>query len=839
MRKFPPHSPFHWLFAVLLMISIAGALWQHGHAGLTIGLLAAVPVFAASVYLPYRWVPALVRSIANCVLFGCALGWAVWRMKANFPDLVMIEGLCIASLIFMAGGKHRDYFYLFFISIFLLIYGSLVPRMTHLYLSAAAMVVLLVIGLFFRSDTLAGKPPVREIRSRPARRWHHAVIQLILSGFFFWYIFALMPLKNNDVPGLFETSFLTTRETMLPMELGKWLRPKKIQIRPDAKMVYTRPSESKPTEKGEQGTPADIPDQTSKSIIDGGGSSQGEDLVFYTKSDVKLYHLARLYDSYDGVQWKATPRLEKVRIRDYGTKANVRSHFAEQKYTLVKFISKRLYSGFRPVNFSPDDAIASFTKNVRASFYGAEMQNLPSEPPLKYVTSVQILMPLKPPEISSGEPETPPPPPPPPPKKGKAKKRRPPKKVKLPPDPDWVETISKQNYLQLPRKKISPRVRDLAARIAKNNLTPYGKALALRDYLRQNYTYKLQAEPVPPGKEPADYFLFELKEGHCEYFACALAVLARSAGLPARVATGFSPGNFNTLSNMFEIYEYHAHAWTQIYVQPIGWLTMDATPPSEIVSRTLPAGIGSLRDPFDDEWRITPPELTEKTQEFLKQDLLKRLEKKDELSKIDSTLVEMVKAQEKIQEKVKEKYDGTVKQLKKSSESGRIYQLKQFWRKFTALFGRTFTSVYDFLFSTWILLLPGVLLLIVGYKFIGMCHFNWRRKNKYTRIGQLRKEAEELAASDPRQSVLDIYTALRFSLELAGYDRGTMELLDFSESLAETGRSLSEGARVIFILYYKAEYSSRMLTAQDAARAIALYDSVGTPERLRQAAAQN
>ena len=165
MRKYPPHSPFHWLFAVQLMISITGALWQHGHAGLTIGLLAAVPLFAASVYLPYRWVPALARSIANCILFGCALGWSVWRMKANFPDLVMIEGLCIASLIFMAGGKHRDYFYLFFISIFLLIYGALIPRMTHLYLTAAATIVLLVIGLFFRSDTLAGKPPFRMIHS--------------------------------------------------------------------------------------------------------------------------------------------------------------------------------------------------------------------------------------------------------------------------------------------------------------------------------------------------------------------------------------------------------------------------------------------------------------------------------------------------------------------------------------------------------------------------------------------------------------------------------------------------------------------------------------------------
>ena len=370
MRPAPPRSRFHWFFALLLMTAITGALWQHGHAGLTLGLLAAVPFFAASVYLPYRWVNSLVRAIFNSLVFCGAIGWMIWRTKDGFPDLILVEGLCIASLIFMDGGRTKDYFYLFFISIFLLIYGTLVPRMIHLYLSGFAIVLLLLLAFFSRTASLAGLPPVREIPSKWRRCWHPALIQLILSAVLFWYIFALMPLKNNDMPGLFETSFLSTRETVLPPELSQWLRPKKYQIRADAPVVLTADDPQKPTESGEKGTPANLPDPVSKSIIDGSGSSsQGQDLVFYVKSDIKLYHLARLYDQYDGVQWKASPRLDRIRVRDYSVKAKVRSHMIEQSYSLVKMLSLRLYSGFRMVALnSESDPLLLAHKNLKTSF---------------------------------------------------------------------------------------------------------------------------------------------------------------------------------------------------------------------------------------------------------------------------------------------------------------------------------------------------------------------------------------------------------------------------------------------------------------------------------------
>ena len=174
----------------------------------------------------------------------------------------------------------------------------------------------------------------------------------------------------------------------------------------------------------------------------------------------------------------------------------------------------------------------------------------------------------------------------------------------------WEEVLPPRHYLQLPEEKISARLREKVRELTEGISSRYGKAMVLRDYLRDNFTYEQFSKPVPEGREGADYFVFELKEGHCEYFASTLAVMARLAGLPARVATGFSPGDYNTLLNLFEVYERHAHAWTQIFVPEYGWLTVDATPPGAVQSRTTPLGIGQLRDPFGDEWRVTPPELT-------------------------------------------------------------------------------------------------------------------------------------------------------------------------------------------------------------------------------------
>jgi hypothetical protein len=134
--------------------------------------------------------------------------------------------------------------------------------------------------------------------------------------------------------------------------------------------------------------------------------------------------------------------------------------------------------------------------------------------------------------------------------------------------------------------------------------------MALQEHLRQFYTYSLTPPAVPASAEPVDHFLFETRVGYCQHFAEAFTVLARLAGLPARLATGYSPGNYNVLSNCFEVYEYHAHAWTQIYIEPYGWLTFDGVAPGNLRIESGPPLLRQLMDPFPETWSAHPPELS-------------------------------------------------------------------------------------------------------------------------------------------------------------------------------------------------------------------------------------
>ena len=105
----------------------------------------------------------------------------------------------------------------------------------------------------------------------------------------------------------------------------------------------------------------------------------------------------------------------------------------------------------------------------------------------------------------------------------------------------------------------------------------YEKALAICEDLKNNYTYDLQVEKFPENSETTDYFLFESKKGFCEHFATAMIVLCRLNNIPCRLITGFTQGEFNPLSGVYEIKESNAHAWVEIITQ-YGIVELDPTP---------------------------------------------------------------------------------------------------------------------------------------------------------------------------------------------------------------------------------------------------------------------
>ncbi|HJQ13994.1 MAG TPA: transglutaminase-like domain-containing protein, partial [Anaerolineales bacterium] len=120
------------------------------------------------------------------------------------------------------------------------------------------------------------------------------------------------------------------------------------------------------------------------------------------------------------------------------------------------------------------------------------------------------------------------------------------------------------------------RVRQLAGEITKEKSTAYDKAKAIEAYLRA-YPYDLEV-PVPPeDQDVADYFLFDLKKGYCDYYATAMVVLARASGLPARFVSGYASGSYDAANAEYIVRQMHAHSWAEIYFPEIGWVEFEPT----------------------------------------------------------------------------------------------------------------------------------------------------------------------------------------------------------------------------------------------------------------------
>ncbi|WP_419841501.1 transglutaminase TgpA family protein [Candidatus Poriferisodalis sp.] len=137
---------------------------------------------------------------------------------------------------------------------------------------------------------------------------------------------------------------------------------------------------------------------------------------------------------------------------------------------------------------------------------------------------------------------------------------------------DVPADVSEQ-YLALP-DGFSPRVADLAADLAADAVGPYAQALALQNFFLDNFVYALSV----PGGHDADrmeQFLFDERRGYCEQFAGTYAAMARSIGLPARVAVGFTPGEL--IDGEYVVRGEHYHAWPEVWIAG-RWVYFEPTP---------------------------------------------------------------------------------------------------------------------------------------------------------------------------------------------------------------------------------------------------------------------
>lgn len=161
-------------------------------------------------------------------------------------------------------------------------------------------------------------------------------------------------------------------------------------------------------------------------------------------------------------------------------------------------------------------------------------------------------------------------------------------------------------YLQLP-ENLPQRVKDLSASLVASSDNNYDKAKAIEHYLASNFSYNLDVRSTPRNRDFIDYFLFDQKEGYCSYFASAMAILARCAGIPARYVEGYMlpPEPVKDKRNTFVVTNMQAHAWVEIYFEGYGWLPFEPTSPfrSNFYANDMPEALLSAEyNPYFDDY---------------------------------------------------------------------------------------------------------------------------------------------------------------------------------------------------------------------------------------------
>jgi transglutaminase-like putative cysteine protease len=119
------------------------------------------------------------------------------------------------------------------------------------------------------------------------------------------------------------------------------------------------------------------------------------------------------------------------------------------------------------------------------------------------------------------------------------------------------------------------RMYALSQRLTADEPNAYDAVKAVERYLQENYEY---SERVPTRALPLNGFLFEDRRGYCQQFSGAMALMLRMAGIPARVAAGFSPGSYNKDTREYRVRDLDAHSWVEVWFTGIGWVPFDPTP---------------------------------------------------------------------------------------------------------------------------------------------------------------------------------------------------------------------------------------------------------------------
>jgi hypothetical protein len=149
-----------------------------------------------------------------------------------------------------------------------------------------------------------------------------------------------------------------------------------------------------------------------------------------------------------------------------------------------------------------------------------------------------------------------------------------------------------ERYTQLP-DTVTERTRQLAYALASGKANVYDIASTIEQFVRQRIAYN-EAVPAPGGVDAVDTILFQRPEGYCTFYASSMAVLLRILGIPARVAVGYYPAEFDSDLGGFIYRDRNAHAWVEVFFPGYGWIPFEPTASRPPLARDPLATSGDL-----------------------------------------------------------------------------------------------------------------------------------------------------------------------------------------------------------------------------------------------------
>ena len=260
--------------------------------------------------------------------------------------------------------------------------------------------------------------------------------------------------------------------------------------------------------------------------------------VMTVASPVPSYWRLTSLDTFTGIQWQSTNTYLSIGRRLPG----VGSPPPGTRQVTEKFHLQTLDSIWLPAAFSPE-TIAGGGHVTYDPVSGSLLTDRATADGLSYVvTSLQQLATLDPHSLETAGP--------------------------LPSDGSLAHDLT------LP--PMQAQIHQLAVRITAGRSTEYDKALALQNYfLGPLFHYSLNPPTDGYGTDALSTFLFTTRTGYCQQFAGAYAVLARSIGLPTRLAVGFTAGTPTGAG--YQVTDANAHTWPEVYFAGYGWLPFEPT----------------------------------------------------------------------------------------------------------------------------------------------------------------------------------------------------------------------------------------------------------------------